>query len=173
MFMIDIRIALAAVVLAIITTAIPVWYYTAEYKEGKMAQERLAYQKATSDAMQEAQKRIIDTERKYNNVKTELELKNEQNKKAIELANTKYLSAVANGKRLLDPGTRGSQNGLSCNPSTTTKPVDSTNRAELSREASEFLFVLTRDADNQRENLKSCIEWANKIKEMSQPLKLE
>ena len=171
--MIDIRIALAAVVLAIIITAIPVWYYTAEYKEGKMAQERLAYQKATNDAMQEAQKRIIDTERKYNDVKTELELKNEQNKKAIELANTKYLSAVANGKRLLDPGTRSSQNGVSCNSITTTKPSDSTRGAELSREASEFLFVLTRDADNQKENLKSCIEWANKIKELSQPLKLE
>lgn len=126
---------------------------------------KIAQQKIEAAAqLQKATIKVLETERKFAKLSTELEVQNEISKNRLEaVTDTNRRLAVANGG-LRDPGRRA---GCSCplpgNAGATSSAQSQTTGAQLSTEATEFLLTLTKEADDAAVYAQTCHNWIEEI----------
>ena len=114
-------------------------------------------------------KHLIEKEiliNRYNNESQKLEITYNDKIKELDKTNNDLNNTVNNSYRLLDKANR--QNS-SCkqndNSNNTTNIAGTEQGTELSKEASQFLFGLTYEADKDRAALNLCKDWIKNLKE--------
>jgi hypothetical protein len=163
--MFDLKTSIIAIICAATLSSLASMHYTAKYKDGIYERKIQEIEKVANEAIQKEKDRSLETEHELIATRDKLEVKNAEDEKKVKDLLAKYNSAIDSGIRLRDPGARPScQNTLSANPASA---ADSSNGsgAELSEEASRFLFSEAARADSVVNELNLCKAWVNEVKE--------
>lgn len=98
--------------------------------------------------------------------KDELEKSNVERKKKVSELHTYYTDYIAK-HGLRDPGRKPSEPAPAVpgNPGAAGNDAGSCNDSRLSDQASGFLLGLTKEANEVKEDYKTCYEWAEKVRE--------
>lgn len=113
-----------------------------------------------SNKLAELTAKVLTAEREAENLKTTLELQNEQNNKKLQTISDVNRELANRYGGLLDPGYRESCGGSSTkttNSSGTT--VDTSTSGRLSAEATEFLLSESKRADEAAAYATACYQW--------------
>lgn len=143
-------------------TAFSVGGLTYKFEEAKW---EAALQKQKIEAQQELQSatfEVLERERKAREQIFELENKHQETLQQLSALDTKYRRLVRNAGGLRDKG-RGESGGNSKGTNTSTGGNNETDSRLLSRETTDFLLNITAEADEVREQLRLCQDWARTI----------
>lgn len=147
---------------AVAITAFSVGGITYKFEEAKW---EAALQKQKIEAQQELQSatlEVLERERKAREQIFELENKHQETLQQLSALDTKYRRLVHDAGGLRDKG-RGKSSSNSKGTNTSTGGNNETDSRLLSRETTDFLLDITAEADEVREQLRLCQEWARTI----------
>lgn len=159
-----IKAASIALAIGTLSGAISAWYLTAEYKDNRW-QAQIAKQKTeASGALTKAIERVIDAERRSNEIATQIGRIHAESEREIDkaLADNRRLVRELGGLR--DPGRRQScPDPVSAGATATGNSAQQATGSELSGEASEFLLEFAADADRAAHYAITCHNWVRLI----------
>jgi len=162
--MFDLRTILLALIAACLLGSLGSWYLTGKYKDTKWTAAIKQQQVDAAKQLQAAMERAITAERRQTEFSNQLEVKHVESERKLDaaLVVNRRLARELGGLR--DPGRRPSCGGtVSEATDTTGQPASGSTGAELSAEASEFLFEFARDADRAAQYAQTCSFWIRQI----------
>jgi hypothetical protein len=177
-FLLGLSLQIKAIIVAVVfaVSIFGTWNFTASYKDGQYAKEKLELanqalleQQQQEEIIQEQAEIILKKQQSLAALNGKLEKKYADQQKEIDLKLAKFSSMLDDGFRLYDPGkTKNSVSTSATNGSP--GAASSSNRAsssgELSRESTAFLLKFASDADKVVAQLKTSQEYAKKIRQM-------
>ena len=129
-------------------------------------QWQAAIQKQKIEATQELQKatnEVLERERKAREEITALETKHQNTLKELSALDSKYRKLVSAAGGLRDKGCRESSSSSKGKNTGSNGNSETNSGRVLSREATDFLLDLTAEADQMREQLRMCQDWAKRL----------
>ena len=163
--MFDLRLVIITAFSAFIIGATSSWWVTSDYKNAKHEQVLAAMRTASLEALQIAQQKALDIERKNVQLATELEVQNVQARQKLDLLASVNRRLTTEYAGLYDRHATSSGSTQCPTTSSTTKPAHSPTGTRLSDALTELLLSESRRADEAATYAQTCYAWIQQIKE--------
>jgi hypothetical protein len=161
----SIKATLITAGLSVAIGAFSAWYVTAGYKESKYQAVLSNMRESAAMALFEAQKNAVEVERENNRLAQEIEVQNEQHRKALAQVEDELRGYVTELGGMYDRYATCSSTSLPTDTGTPAQPTAPPTGARLSKELERLLLSESKRADEAARYAQTCYQWIQKLRD--------